>query len=70
MIRQPVTSSNLRAVGYDPIARTLEIEFQDGTVYQYDGVPPDVHAGLMQAPSHGSYFHRNIMNRYQYRRIL
>ena len=44
MIRQPVTSSNLRTVGYDPITRTLEIEFQDGAVYQYDGVPPDVHA--------------------------
>lgn len=70
MIRQSVTSSNLRAVGYDPITRTLEIEFQDGAVYQYDGVPPDVHAGLMQASSHGSYHHRHIKNRYPYRRIL
>jgi hypothetical protein len=70
MNRQPVTSSNLRTVGYDPTTRTLEIEFQDGVIYQYDGVPPDVHAGLMQAPSHGSYFHRNIRDRYPYRRVL
>ena len=68
MIRQPVTSRNLRSVGYDQASRTLEIEFNSGAIYQYDGVPDAVHGGLMRASSHGSYFHQNIKDRYPYRR--
>jgi KTSC domain len=33
MERQPVSSSNLKSVGYDPRSRTLEIEFHNGGVY-------------------------------------
>jgi hypothetical protein len=69
MIRQPVTSSNLRSVGYDQASRTLEIEFNSGVIYQYDGVQAAAHDGLMRASSHGSYFHQNIKDRYPYRRI-
>ena len=69
MIRQPVRSSDLKSVGFDASTRTLEIEFQDGSIYQYDGVPPAIHAALMQASSHGSYFHRSIKERYRYRRV-
>lgn len=69
MIRQPVTSSDLRAVGFDTSTRTLEIEFQDGSIYQYDGVPPAIHAGLRQAFSHGSDFHRSIKKPYRYTKV-
>lgn len=69
MIRQPVSSSNLRSVGYDPATQTLEIEFNSDAVYRYDGVPPAVHAGLMGASSHGSYFNQHIKGRYGYRRV-
>lgn len=60
MNRIPVSSSNLRAIGYDPDSRTLEVEFLDGGLYRYSGVPASVHAGLMSASSHGSYFDANI----------
>ena len=35
MIRQPVSSSNIRSIGYDSMSSTLEIEFHSGGVYQY-----------------------------------
>ena len=38
MIRQPVSSSNIRSIGYDSESNTLEIEFHSGGVYQYFGV--------------------------------
>lgn len=38
MIRQPVSSSNIRSIGYDSKSNTLEIEFHSGGVYQYFGV--------------------------------
>lgn len=60
MNRTPVSSTNLRAVGYDPDTRTLEIEFLNGGLYRYSGVPASVHADLMSASSHGSYFDANI----------
>jgi hypothetical protein len=69
MERQPVTSSNLRSVGYDAKQLLLEVEFQDGATYQYTGVPASAHQALMLAGSKGSYFHANIRDRYPYHRV-
>jgi hypothetical protein len=69
MNRQPVSSSNLRSVGYDPAAHVLEIEFHSGGIYQYTGVPASIHTALMQAGSKGSYFHDHIKDRYSTRKI-
>jgi len=60
MNREPVQSSNLASVGYDISTNVLEIEFLNGGVYQYYGVPAQVHEGLMNAGSKGSYFYHNI----------
>lgn len=69
MEREGVESSNLNSVGYDPDTSTLEIEFKDGSVYQYDSVPESEYSGLMDASSKGSYLHQNIKDRYPYRKI-
>ena len=67
--RIPVTSSNLRSVGYDPSTETLEVKFLDGGIYQYDNVPSNIHDALMSAHSHGEYFAANIRNSFRYRRV-
>ncbi len=69
MNRQPVQSSNLRAVGYDLQTNILEIEFNSGGVYQYFGVPQSIYLSLMSASSLGSYFYANIRDTYRYQRI-
>ena len=69
MIRQPVASGNLQSVGYDPTSGILEIEFKNGSIYQYTGVPKGIYQELMTAPSHGKYHARYIRNRYPYSRI-
>lgn len=66
--RTPVSSSNIRSIGYEPDTKTLEVEFHSG-VYQYSGVPESVYRGLMQSPSKGSYFHDHVKDRYSFRRI-
>jgi len=68
MERQPVSSSNLVSVGYDPSSETLEVEFKNGSVYRYFNVPPIEHEQLMSAPSHGVYFNANIKNAYPFER--
>lgn len=69
MPRQPVTSSNLRSVGYDPMTHILEIEFHSGDIYRYSGVPQGVFDGLLRAGSKGSCFHSNIKGCYPYTRV-
>ena len=69
MIRKPVVSSNIRSIGYDGANQVLEIEFHSGGVYQYYSVPASVYNALMQAPSHGQYFHRHIRGVYRYQEV-
>lgn len=62
MQRQPVKSSNLRSVGYE--GDTLEVEFSNGTVFAYTGVPADVHAAMIRADSIGSYFAKEVRGKF------
>ena len=62
-------SSNLAGGSYDPETRALTIEFQSGSSYRYQGVPPDVVSALKSAASAGSFFYRAIRNRYAYEAV-
>lgn len=64
MERELVSSSNIRSIGYDADSMLLEIEFNSGAVYQYQGVPESEYDALMRAGSKGTYFNANIKNRY------
>jgi len=69
MIRKPVVSSNIRSIGYDDNSQILEMEFHSGGIYQYYSVPRTVYEGLVNAPSHGKYFHAEIKKVFRYKRI-
>jgi len=69
MERTPVTSTNIRAIGYDSDRQTLEIEFNYGAVYQYAGVPQEEHEGMMNAGSKGQYLNSNIKGRYPFEKL-
>lgn len=66
MERTPVSSSNIRSIGYDPDTSTLEIEFNNGRIYQYFAVPQGEFDALMSAGSHGTYLNANIKGKYNY----
>ena len=67
MERKPVTSSNLRSVGYED--GILEVEFKSGTVFQYHNVPEHVHADMMSATSIGSFFAKNVKDSFTSSRV-
>ncbi len=69
MKRGTVNSSNLRSVGYDKSVGILEIEFNNGGIYQYFKVPENIYQELMNAPSHGKYFLRFIRDKYATKRV-
>lgn len=69
MERTPVSSSNVASIGYDSESATLEVEFNDGSVYQYFDVPAHEAEGLVNASSVGSYLAAQIKGVYRYARI-
>jgi hypothetical protein len=69
MERQIVQSSNVRSIGYDYNTLILEIEFNNGRIYQYFNVPLEVYNSLMSASSIGKFLNSKIMGIYQYTEI-
>ncbi|MCB2356421.1 KTSC domain-containing protein [Clostridium estertheticum] len=65
----PVSSSNIDSVGYDEEDQTVHVRFTNNSLYIYKGVPELEFDGLVNAPSVGSYLHRNYKNVYPYSRI-
>lgn len=58
MERTKVESSDVRSIGHH--GDTLEVEFRNGAVYRYQGVPAEVHQELVGSESIGSAFARLI----------
>lgn len=69
MNRQSVASSNIVSVGYDAASETLEIEFQNGGVYQYYNVGQSTFDEFMAASSKGKFFAYQIKNAFPYSRV-
>lgn len=68
MERISVSSTNVDSVGYDEDSRTLEIEFKNGSIYQYFDVPKNVSDELLSAGSVGAYLSSHIKGIYRYSR--
>jgi hypothetical protein len=65
MDRQPVSSSSLASVGYNPDSETLEVEFVvSGKVYEYYNVPQFMYDRMLEASSIGQFFNAEVRNAY------
>lgn len=65
----PVSSSNVESVGYEETTETVYVRFLNGSLYIYKGVSKFEYENLRDAPSVGSYLHRNFKNVYPYEKI-
>lgn len=65
----PVDSSNVRAIGYDDATSTLQVEFLNGSLYQYFDVPRHVFDGLLAADSVGRYLNEYVKGIFRYSRV-
>jgi KTSC domain len=70
IVRQPVNSSMLRAVGYDPEHAVLQAEYQTGQTWNYLNVPQSKFDELLAAESHGRYMHSHILGYHAEVKIL
>jgi hypothetical protein len=69
MNRIAVRSTIIASIGYDPALKILEVEFEQGGVYQYSYVPEKTYIAFMQAPSKGAFLEANIKGIYPYQRV-
>ena len=69
MNREPVSSTTIVSAGYDEPSQTLEVEFANGTIYQYYNVDGGMYAQFQAAPSKGQFLHTYIRNAYPYSRV-
>jgi hypothetical protein len=69
MIRDPIASTNIASIGYDAASETLEVEFTNGSVYQYYNVPAHLYEQLMMASSKGQFLNTYIRNAYPFSRV-
>ena len=64
----PLESSLLSSAAYSDDG-TLQLQFRNGAIYLYFAVPRDVFEDLLAAQSKGSYFNRNIRDRFHHQRL-
>lgn len=69
MQHRRVSSNELFSVGYDEERKLLEIEFLNGSVYQYKGVARMIHEELMASNTKSRYYKSFIMNSFPYKKL-
>jgi hypothetical protein len=70
MHRTRLRSTERIAAGYDGARHLLEVEFENGRIYQYEGVPMEVYHDLLEADAPGRYLDARVKKAgYNYRRM-
>ena len=64
-----VESTTLKSIGYDESVGVLRLEFRSRAVYDYLGVPGQVHSALLGASSVGACFNEIVRGCFPFRRV-
>lgn len=64
MERRRLNSTKLRGAGFDEPTKRLEIEFADGSVRVFKGVPTEVWRRLVSAPNPAAFYEDRIAEEY------
>lgn len=65
----PVSSSMANGIGYDEQRKVLQVEFKNGSVYQYSEVESETWESFRSADSVGKFFNAEIRGSYYSERI-
>lgn len=60
MDRIPVVSSNVASIGYCNETGILEVEFNNGGIYQYFGIPDFLYHEFLNSDSKGRFLNTNV----------
>lgn len=65
----PGQSTTIASHGYDPETQRMVIQFKNGNVYEYKGVPKEIYDQFTDSESQGSFHAVNVKGRYATNRI-
>lgn len=63
------SSSNVARISYDSTNSTLEVEFLNGSIYQYYDVASNIWEDFKNAGSKGQFIHQQLKGQYRYARV-
>jgi hypothetical protein len=70
VLRKSVDSEAVNSIGYDGQHQTLEVEFREGRVYKYLGVPERTYRELMRADSIGRFVATKIKPKFKFSPVV
>lgn len=56
----PVISSTIDAIGYDPMIKTMQVNFKSGAKYKYYDISSEEHKSIIEDKSIGSKLKRVV----------
>lgn len=69
MHMEPVNSTNVHSIGYDPASETLRVHYHSGHTGDYSGVPQNKHDELMASDSKGQFLHKHVKPHHAHSRV-
>ncbi len=67
--RVPVSSCMFSSIGFDAERRTLQVEYNNGSLYCIEDVPAQTYGALMKAENLDQYYRDNISNCHRMKQI-
>jgi hypothetical protein len=64
-----INAGKLRAIGFDPKARILQVQLEDGSTLQYSGVSEDLWRRFRSSGSAWSFYRDNIEEEFAAQRV-
>jgi lysyl-tRNA synthetase class 2 len=69
LIEVQITSSNLKSATFNTEDENLLVEFNNGSIYEYEKVPWSIFTKLRMAESQGKFFNSDISKKYKYKKV-
>jgi hypothetical protein len=69
IIEVQIKSSNLKSATFNTEDKSLLMEFNNGSIYEYENVPWEIFTKFRMSESQGSYFSKNISRTYKYKKV-
>ena len=64
-----IKSSNIKRTEYDTDKKTMLVEFNNGSKYEYEEVPHQIYTKFRMSDSQGKFFSTDISKKYKYKKL-
>lgn len=69
VIQVDIKSTNIKTAIYNTETSLLTIVFNNGSIYEYEGVPWELFTKFRMSDSQGSFLNSNIKTKYKFKKV-